>query len=242
MYMATLVGGFDMTGVHMTADSAAASVGPVRRRGFAADVADRIRTMIFDGRLKAGQRVPQEAIALELGVSRVPVREALIALEENGLVVAEHQRGVFVEPIRREDIEDHYRMYGMIQALAAVRAAERVTEPVLTRLRDLHEQMVAIPEGVEAHALNAEFHAMINRVGGSRRVRSMLRHLARNLASELFLVPPAVSPAALADHAAIIGALRDGDVETLERVNREHLRREGEAVVAELLDRGVLID
>ena len=90
----------------------------VQRGSMSVEVADHIRSMIFDGRLRAGQRVPQDAIAAELGVSRLPVREALITLEADGLVAAEPHRGVFVVPIRAEDIEDHYRLYGMAQGLA----------------------------------------------------------------------------------------------------------------------------
>ena len=153
-------------------------------------MADHIRSAIFSGTLKAGQRVPQDAIATELGVSRLPVREALIALEADGLVTSEPHRGVFVVPIRREDIEDHYRVYGMVQGLATGRAVQRITEPVLDRLQGLHEQMCASDDPDLLHDLNWEFHSLINRTGGSRRVLSVLRQLAHNLPREVYELPP----------------------------------------------------
>lgn len=212
----------------------------VQRNSLSAQVVDHIRTRIFDGSLAAGQRVPQHDVAEELGVSRVPVREALIALEENGLVASEPHRGVYVVPIRQDDVEDHYRMYGMIQGLAAVRAVDHLTEPVLERLVQLHQQMVG-GEG-DPHALNFEFHALINRTGASKRVRAVLKYLSRNIARDLFRVPPPADEAANADHAAIIDALRAGDTAALPTINQRHMRREGDVVVAELKRRGVLTD
>jgi DNA-binding GntR family transcriptional regulator len=213
---------------------------PLPRNNLSSQVLDHIRSRIFDGSLTAGQRIPQHDIAAELGVSRVPVREALIALEENGLVASEPHRGVYVVPIRQDDIEDHYRMYGMIQGLAAVRALDHLTEPVLARLEELHGLMSA-GEG-DAHAHNTEFHALINRTGASKRVRAVLKNLSRNIAADLFRVPPPADEAANADHAAIIEALRAGDTDALTVINQRHLRREGDVVVAELKRRGVLAD
>jgi DNA-binding GntR family transcriptional regulator len=212
------------------------------RRSMSAEVSAHIRSAIFDGSLKPGQRVPQDAIAAELGVSRLPVREALIALEADGLVVSEPHRGVFVVPIRREDIEDHYRVYGMVQGLAASRAVHRITEPVLERLEELHEKMCASDDPDLLHDLNWEFHSLINRTGGSRRVLSVLRQLAHNLPREVYELPPGASPQANKGHAKILAALRSGDPAAVDAANREHVQQEGEHVVAVLRRDGVLSD
>lgn len=213
-----------------------------RRRSISAEVADHIRTAIFNGSLKPNQRVPQDAIAAELGISRVPVREALIALEGNGLVASEPNRGMFVVPIRAEDIEDHYRMYGMIQALAATRAIDRITEPVLDRLDWLHQRMCSSDDPEVLRDLNYEFHYLINKTGGSTRVRAVLRHLSHNLPRELYYLSPGASPEANRGHAMILDALRRGDVPALDAANQEHMRQEGAIVVAALKRRGILAD
>lgn len=213
-----------------------------RRRSISADVADHIRSEIFNGTLKPNQRVPQDAIAAELGVSRVPVREALISLEQNGLVVSEPNRGMFVVPIRQEDIDDHYRMYGMIQGLAAARAVRRMTEPVLARLQELHDRMCASDDPIQLRELNYEFHSLINKTGGSTRVRSVLRHLSHNLPRELYYLVPGGSPQANSGHAKIIQALRDGDEAAADAANQEHVRIEGDIVVAALKRSGILAD
>jgi len=199
-----------------------------------------MRSLIFNGTLKAGQRVPQDAIAAELGVSRIPVREALITLEADGLVASEPHRGTFVVPIRSEDIEDHYRIYGMAQGLAARGAARRITEPVLARLDELHEQMSANHDVDLVHDLNWEFHSLINRTGASRRTLSVLRHLSHNLPREVYSLPEAASPQANRGHARIIAALRAGNADEADLANRDHVQQEGDQVVAALKRSGVL--
>ena len=212
----------------------------LQRRSVSVEVAEHIRSLIFNGTLKAEQRVPQDAIAAELGVSRIPVREALIALEADGLVASEPHRGTFVVPIRSEDIEDHYRIYGMAQGLAARGAARRITEPVLARLDELHEQMCTNQDADLLHDLNWEFHSLINHTGASRRTLSILRQLSHNLPREVYSLPAAASPQANRGHARIIAALRAGDADQADLTNREHVQQEGDQVVGKLKRSGVL--
>ncbi|MGE0220506.1 GntR family transcriptional regulator [Mycolicibacterium sp.] len=220
-------------------------LGEVRsvRRNMNGQAIDRIRSLIFNGTLARGQRVPQNEIADELQVSRLPVREALIALESEGLIESEPHRGAFVVPIYREDIEDHYRVYGMVQGLATRRAAIRVTPPTLERLADLHQQMQDTEAHSDlAHSLNWEFHALINQTGGSRRLLSILRQMARNLPREVYQAPPAASPEAIRGHQQILDALRAGDGEAGDAASRRHVQAEGEYVIAKLRADGVLAD
>jgi DNA-binding GntR family transcriptional regulator len=213
-----------------------------RRRSMSDEVFDHIRSSIFEGTLKPNQRIPQDEIAADLGISRVPVREALIALEQNGLVASEPHRGTFVVPIRQEDIEDHYRMYGMIQGLAAGRAAHRITEPVIAHLEVLDQEMRSSEAPDLLRSLNYEFHSLINRTGGSSRVRSVLRHLSRNLPRELYYLSPGASPEANIGHAKILDALRNHDGAAADAASQQHVRLEGEVVVAALRRKGILHD
>jgi DNA-binding GntR family transcriptional regulator len=213
-----------------------------RRRNMSDEVFDYVRSRIFDGTLKADQRIPQDAVATALGVSRVPVREALIALEQHGLVASEPHRGTYVVPIRAEDIDDHYRMYGMIQGLAAARAVHSITEPVLDRLTALHEQMCAGDDPDLLWDLNYDFHSLVNHTGGSSRVRAVLRHLSHNFPRELYALTPGSSPEANAGHAKILAALRARDGVAADLANQEHVRAEGENIVVALRRAGILAD
>jgi DNA-binding GntR family transcriptional regulator len=166
----------------------------------------------------------------------------LISLEAEGLISSEPHRGAFVVPIRREDIEDHYRIYGMVQGLAARRAASRITAPTLSRLRELHESMQSNSDPDLLHDLNWEFHALINKTGGSRRLLSVLRQLARNLPRAVYEAPPGASPEANRGHARILEALTNGDGVAAESASREHVQLEGDYVIAKLKRDGILAD
>lgn len=212
----------------------------VNRASLGREVADHIRELIFDGELEQNSRVPQDAIAETLGVSRLPVREALIALEADGIVETEPHRGTFVLPITREDIEDHYAAYGAAQGIAAARAISHMTDSILEQLRGLNSQLVTAKGRTRQHMLNWEFHSLINRTGGSRRLISLLKYMAQNLPRSVFELPPPASPEAIAGHDAIIAALAAKDPTAVQEACRQHMKLEGDFVVSVLADRGIL--
>src|SRR6478672_9439448 len=98
-----------------------------------------LREQILTGKLSPGTRVDQDEISEALGMSRLPVREALIELAHESLIDAVPRRGAFVAPLERADILDHYRIFGLIAGLAASRAASSFSEEQLAHLRRIHE-------------------------------------------------------------------------------------------------------
>ena len=82
-------------------------------------IASYVRRLIFEGELRPGMRVPQDAIAQDLGVSRIPVREALIVLEREGWVTNEMHRGAFINTLDEPTVHDHYELFGLIYGFAA---------------------------------------------------------------------------------------------------------------------------
>ena len=70
--------------------------------------AQEIRRRIFAGEMRPGSKVDQDAIAADLGISKLPVREALIALDGEGIIQVAPRRGAFVAELSREDVRDHY--------------------------------------------------------------------------------------------------------------------------------------
>ena len=103
---------------------------------------------------------------------------------------------MFVVPIRAEDIEDHYRLYGMAQGLAAAGAVRRITPPVLARLDELVASMADGGNPDLMHDLNWEFHSLVNRTGASSRTLSVLRLLSHALPREVYSLPDPASPEA----------------------------------------------
>ena len=92
-------------------------------------------------RSRPGTKVDQDEISAALGMSRVPVREALIELAQESLIDAVPRRGAFVARLERADIVDHYRIFGLIAGLAGSRAATSLTDEQLVQLRQ-HPRVV----------------------------------------------------------------------------------------------------
>lgn len=117
--------------------------GTVRQTG-AQRVAAAIRRLIFEGKLRAGDRVRQEDLADRLGVSRLPVREAIIALDREGWLRAEAHRGAYVAGLDENTVHDHYEILGLVYGLAARRAADRGTPEDMAELRGLADALGSV--------------------------------------------------------------------------------------------------
>ncbi len=83
-----------------------------------------IRQLIFEGHLRAGERVHQDEVATALGLSRIPVREALVALEQQGWVSIEPNRGAFVTTLDEQGVRDHYDLLALVYGFAVTRAID----------------------------------------------------------------------------------------------------------------------
>lgn len=138
-----------------------------------------IRNMILSGELPAGAQVVEEALAERCGVSRTPVREALRRLESELLVHRTDTQRSFVSDWSLDDVADAFELRAILEGQAARRAAERMTEAALDRIRAANRQIAAAisranPDVAGFLEGNREFHAVILEVAGSRRLASVL--------------------------------------------------------------------
>src|SRR3954451_14400347 len=101
---------------------------PTVKRSLADDVVDRLRDAIFHGSFKPGEALREEQLAAMLDVSRGPVREALVQLEREGLVLVRRHRGATVARLSRGDLEEVYSLRLALERLAIQRAARLATE------------------------------------------------------------------------------------------------------------------
>ncbi len=205
-----------------------------RRRNLAVDVANHIRDAILTGRLRPGTRIDQDAIAEELGVSRLPVREALIALDQEGLVETIPRRGSYVQRLERDDIADHYQLFGRVAGLAASRAAARIDDAQLAELERVHGAMGGAVDAAEQERLNFEFHRIINQAADSRRITSVLLLLTRSLPSRYFEFVPEWPDEAHRQHGEIMAALRARDAQAAQAAMEAHLAASATHAIAAL--------
>jgi DNA-binding GntR family transcriptional regulator len=194
-------------------------------------VAEHLRGLIFQGRLQQGEHVRQDEIAAELGVSRIPVREALIALEAEGWIAIEPHRGAFVQGVNERTIVDHYALIGTLYGLVARRAAERADDEGLDRLTELQRRAAASRDVDDFYQLNDLFLRQMFSLADSARLKAVSRQLWNLVPGNFFAEVPGSRTAhkkALADIARALGS-RDGDAAAARLA--EVMDRHGAAVV-----------
>ena len=201
-----------------------------------------LRDMILAGRLRAGERISELQAVDITGVSRTPVRMALVRLEDEGLLQAIPSGGFMVKSFSERDILDSIELRGTMEGLAARLAAERGVsarqlEPLKECLADIDELVQQDPLSVEAFsayvALNARFHAQLDELCGSAPViRQIERVAALPFASpSAFVMAQSALPEAhqilmIAQdhHRIVIDAIENREGGRAEAVMREHAR------------------
>ena len=197
-----------------------------------------LREQILTGQLRPGTKVDQDEISEALGMSRLPVREALIELAQESLIDAVPRRGAFVARLERADIIDHYRIFGLIAGLAGSRAATSLSDEQLAQLRRIHESFVAATDPEDQAHWNHEFHKTINQAGGSRRLISVLALLSRSLPVRYFEFVPNWAATSASHHARILGALEARDAHEAQRMLEHHVAESGDLAVEILQEMG----
>jgi DNA-binding GntR family transcriptional regulator len=140
---------------------------------------DVIRQAIAEGRLEPGQRLKEEELARQFGISRTPIREALLVLQAEGLVVAATNRGASVRSYQSHDLEDMYALRALLEAHAAHRAAGMITPLQLQLLHESVKRFVGLQldEVAELVTENARFHDTILEASQSERLGAMVRQV-----------------------------------------------------------------
>lgn len=129
-----------------------------------------LRAAILDGELRPGQRVSQEAWAERVGVSLIPIREALGQLAGEGLVIHRPRRGYAVTELDLADLEEIYRLRRLLETDALVRGVPRATDADVAELEEAAEACSdAMRRGtvVDALAANRRFHDRLHALAGS---------------------------------------------------------------------------
>jgi DNA-binding GntR family transcriptional regulator len=199
-----------------------------------------LRRRIFDGALRQGQRVPQDAIARTLRVSRIPVREALIALEREGWVTIVPHRGAFVNPIDESAVRDHYELFGLIYGFAVRRATERQGEALARMLPPLQKRIGAAgDDSGEMFAATIAFHRAVVAAANSPRLRTLLRQATNIVPGNFFERVPGSGRLEKQGTATILRAVKRHDAEGAAQAYAEMMRKQGDLVVSLFRAKGI---
>jgi len=167
-------------------DGSEFSTNPAAQRG--PNVSEYIRDLIITRRLKAGDRVRAEQIALALDVSATPVREALRSLQAQGFLTYEHNRGFVVTRLSADDIRDVYVSIGLLAGELAARAAKIADEDNLAPIKLIRERLresATRPDHPGSTELIAEFYRQLHVLGRSPKIAGMILTLDMYTTREL---------------------------------------------------------
>jgi DNA-binding GntR family transcriptional regulator len=204
-------------------------------------VLDELRRSISAGELAPGHPIRQDGIAQRLGVSRVPLREALKTLEAEGQVIYQPHRGYSVAELSLSDLLEVYRMRELLEGEAARVAVERFTETDLTRVTDAQrdvEQAAEQGDLVAMIAANRRFHFALLEPAGMPRLLRVVRALwdTTDAYRAVYYNAEPNRARVRAEHAEIVRAARDRDGEELTRLlgqHREHAVKDLRETIAE---------
>lgn len=194
-----------------------------------------LRRRILDNALAAGANLLEEEAAELLGLSRTPVREAMVRLAEEGLVEIRPRHGMRVKPISADDMREIYEVLAALEPKAAGLAARRGLSA--EELAALDDAVAAMDAALARDDLAAwaeadeRFHLGLVRAAGNRRLAATVgafwdqAHRVRMATLRLRPLPTASND----DHRAVVAAIRAGDAERAEAIHRRH--REGAAAM-----------
>ncbi len=134
-----------------------------------AHVYNSLRNAIISGRFKPGSRLNESQLAREFNISRIPIREALMQLQEHGLVMNHERRGMFVTELDEEDVQRINSVRIVLEAEAIRLARAKMTRATASHLKSLVNQMDSLDDGgeMESAALDLEFHRTIWEAAGN---------------------------------------------------------------------------
>src|SRR5262245_47516435 len=214
----------------------------VVRTKTSAAVVEYVLDELFGGRLKSGDRIDLDEVCDVLGVSRLPVREAMVILERDGIVSAKYHRGVYVEPFDAESIVDDFEIMGLLSGVAVRRLADKRAPETIAALEHLVDALRSANPRDQKHVyeLVQQIVALEHRAGGSRRLRAELRAHSGFLPRAFSIITGRRHADTVKAHALVLRAIVGGDGEKAARYRLEDFRDAGRRVVRELERRGVI--
>jgi DNA-binding GntR family transcriptional regulator len=204
-----------------------ASTLPIPRATLASIVTERLRTAIVNGSLKAGSQLSEVELATSFGVSRGPVREALQRLVQEGLLLSEPHRGVFIPVLTDDDVRDIYLAREALESAAIRSIVAAGTSAAASQELDQYvvqmEKAEAAGDWESVGNADLEFHVALVGASGSQRLQRMFGTVISETRLCLGVLTAAEPRAELApEHRQICDLMQDGKTEQALAVLRKH--------------------
>lgn len=199
-----------------TAYSVRVAMQLITRGSLRDEIVDRLRELVVAGKLAAGTRINESTLSGELGVSRTPLREALLLLVGEGLVVCEPARGFVASPLTVIQAREVFPILASLEALA-LRSGGGVALHRLDELRRLHASYETAATLAEAHSIDERWHGLLTAGCSNATLQEQLGRL-RAVERRYFLASPSPGgrwphPPFVFQHTAVMDAVEAGDLD-----------------------------
>jgi DNA-binding GntR family transcriptional regulator len=202
-------------------------------------VVSHVVNLILTGKLRSGDRVDRNEIAHELGLSRVPIQEAVVQLEHDGILSTQYHRGAYVERFDEDIVREHHELYGLLNGMASARAAAAADPVILARIDALLMAMRGSRDAKAFQEAAWEMRGVINDEYAGPRLRAAIRASQSFIPRAFWLtylnnhddMLPYYESEVAAIHRGDGGGARDASVERSEAMAR--------IMLTELVRRGV---
>jgi DNA-binding GntR family transcriptional regulator len=196
----------------------------------AAQVAAHLERMIAEGKVAAGERINEAALAERLGVSRAPVREALRGLEGKGLLTKMANRGTFVRELTVKEMLDIFDMRALLMGYGAERATELFSakrQSKLSALLDQMDQATLDNDGERYYRLNHEYHKAVLAFSNNRRAVEIYDELEKDLQRfrRHYFEFASNMVKSNAEHRAVFNAMLRGDAVAARTLAENHVQQ-----------------
>jgi len=200
------------------------------------EVADRIRHMIQKGLLKEGDRIVENRLCEEMGVSRTPLREALRILNSEGLIDLAPNKGAYVAKPSLEEIREMFHVMSILEGACARAATERMTETDFQKIEKLHEKLEQhhkMRDHEKYLKVNQRYHSLIQELAGNKTLNEVIIGLRQKILLYRYrqLYQPERFDKSMAEHRVILEAFRRRDPAAAEEAMKTHLMNQCKALL-----------
>ena len=199
-----------------------------------------ILNLVLTGKLRTGDRVDRNEVARELGMSRVPVQEAVVQLERDGVLSTRYHRGAFVERFDEDTILEHHELHGVLNGMASARAAANPTPRILDQLDMLLRTLRNAKDARSFQQAAREYRRAVNDEYTGPRLHAAIR-ASQSLIPRAFLLSyPNVTAEMLPYYEDETAAIHRRDPDAARAACSGCAEVMAKVMVSELVRRGVL--
>lgn len=223
-------------------ENAFGSVRVSKRKPLREEVYESLKKSILYGKLKAGQRLIEEQLANQIGISRTPVREAFHKLERDELVSRLPKGGFAVRKFTKEDVEEIFGIWNALESYAAYLATIHITPEKISNLeKKTDETENALKKGDDEKVLqlHTEFHDLLYKACKSKKLIEMINNLRDyfyRYRSALLHAPNGFRTS-IDDHRRMLEAMKKNNPRLVERLVRNHFEK-GKGIIMREINEG----